>query len=927
LGTLLLPLFARAADPAAAGLVQGVLPNGFRYFILPHASPKNDVSLRLIVRAGSLDERDDERGFAHFVEHTAFNGSRNHPPGTVLALFQRLGLNFGADLNANTGYTHTTYLLDLPVSRPAELDEALSLLRDDADGQTFPRNEVTQESGVIISELNASDSAGRRVSNQLLENLFAGTAVPNRTPLGVLEQISHATPEQLAGFYQRNYLPGRMMLLVVGPVDAPTMVEKISAVFGSIAATTNNPPAPSVSPPAVVGIKPHVIVVPTNKGATVDFAWIGARPPDTVEGRRAELIQRIATSLLETRLALRREREDVTHYGPPRAGYDVLPLGDSLVSHALTIGTNPNAWYDGVELMESEARRARGGVSQSEVDEAVKVLLSSFRRRIIDASGQSAARVADDVARALVSARTWRNPTDDLAEATRALQGLTAVEVTSVLAEIFPSEGLHLVVRVPPDFEIKPDRLVTVYQKSSGKTLKKAAAPESGELTFRYENFGPAGKVTKNERVEDLDLTLAEFANGVRVNVRPSTFEPERFRLRIVFPYNFSFVPSDRGGIADLAGQILLSSNLSKHKESELTRLTKLHGVAAQFSVTHGTPVMGFTGPANALPFTLRLLTALLSDLKMDREHDSIALSRYAAMHHSLLINPRPYALADALYIYTGKDPRVGMNPPEFFQRTSPDEAEDWLTKNVLHGPLEIGIVGDLKSEETVALAAETVGTLPRRNNGGKPGAPISSPTKPSRTEGTAEIPASTSMSCVLWPVRIPDDPRHNAALALATDVLHDRLIIVLREVFGATYSPDVRVYRDAVQRDFAFAAMVNTFDPETAVRWTEGSVRLAARLAEKGVNDEEFTRLREPLRTRYSNDLHNNNWWLNSVVCTAQSRRSNLDEARVHASVVDELTVEEVNQAAQVFKLENVTAHILRPKAPKPGTPPKPKS
>lgn len=115
---------AQSAESARADspLRQGVLPNGLRYAVLPHPSPKGDISLRLIVHAGSLDEHDDERGFAHFVEHMAFDGTLRHPAGSVRNFFQHLGLTFGPDLNANTSYTHTTYLLDLPDGHADQFD-------------------------------------------------------------------------------------------------------------------------------------------------------------------------------------------------------------------------------------------------------------------------------------------------------------------------------------------------------------------------------------------------------------------------------------------------------------------------------------------------------------------------------------------------------------------------------------------------------------------------------------------------------------------------------------------------------------------------------------------------------------------------------------------------------------------------------------
>jgi len=184
------------------------------------------------------------------------------------------------------------------------------------------------------------------------------------------------------------------------------------------------------------------------------------------------------------------------------------------------------------------------------------------------------------------------------------------------------------------------------------------------------------------------------------------------------------------------------------------------------------------------------------------------------------------------------------------------------------------------------------------------------------RHDATADLPASVAVSCVFWPVQTPDDPHHDAALTLATDVLRDRLLVVLREALGLTYTPEARFHRDSVQRDFAFAAMVNTFDPPRALKFTEGSIRLAAQLAQKGLNTEEFVRLREPARTRCADDMRSNAWWLNAVVSTAQSHPEVLDHARQHEKMFDDVTMEEVNEAAKVFAPDKITVLVLRPAA-----------
>ncbi len=467
-----------------------------------------------------------------------------------------------------------------------------------------------------------------------------------------------------------------------------------------------------------------------------------------------------------------------------------------------------------------------------------------------------------------------------------------------------------------PENAIKPDRLIAAYNKSASRDLRGSQA--AGEaLRFQYENFGPPGVVAKEEHVSDLNLTLLTFANGARLNLRPTTFEPERFRLRVVFPHNYSDLPAGAGGVSDLAGQILLNSDLRKHPQSEIGRLLRLRGVNPQFAVNNGTPVFTLSGPSGQLAFALQFLTALLSNLKLDHGHYRVALSRYAGQHQSLTSTPGLLALRAALIVYTGNDRRIAKNPPQFFaNEDGQSAAEEWLRDHILRGNLEIGIVGDFSVAEAKTLAASTVGTLERRRSP-KPGRALTSPAKAERVEGSMELPASTSMSCVLWPVTLPDEPRSNAALTLATDVLRDRAHIVLRETLGATYSPDARVFRDAVQRDFAYVSMINTFDSAQSQKLNLVGLAIAADMASQGVTAEEFERLREPARNRRAQDMRSNSWWVN-MVAVAQRQPGILEEIRRHETVFNEVTLADVNEAARVFKPDRFTSVLLHPASAK---------
>ncbi|MEO5722549.1 MAG: insulinase family protein, partial [Chthoniobacterales bacterium] len=176
-------------DPAA---LFGKLPNGLRYIVRPNPEPKGRVSLRLLVLAGSLQENDDQRGLAHFLEHMAFNGSKNYPPGTLVSFFQRMGMNFGGDTNASTSFERTIYLLELAQADRDTIAEGLRVLGDYAGGLLLTKEEIDRERGVILSEKRVSDSVGYRTFIAQFEAMLGTTRLPRRMPIGEAEVITKA---------------------------------------------------------------------------------------------------------------------------------------------------------------------------------------------------------------------------------------------------------------------------------------------------------------------------------------------------------------------------------------------------------------------------------------------------------------------------------------------------------------------------------------------------------------------------------------------------------------------------------------------------------------------------------------------------------------------------------------------------------------
>ena len=210
--------------------IEGRLANGMHYIVLPNALPRHDIELRLIMRVGSLQEADNQHGGAHFLEHMAFAGAKHLPDGRLVDFFERMGMKYGRDINAFTGFDRTIYWLTLPAPiSPQLMDTTLLAMRDIIDGISFNEQSVKNERGVILEELR-----GYSTGDDFYDLKIGKGVYPKHMPLGTDNDIRTISREALQDFHAQWYLPRYATLVIVGNVDANDVVQRIERTFSSI---------------------------------------------------------------------------------------------------------------------------------------------------------------------------------------------------------------------------------------------------------------------------------------------------------------------------------------------------------------------------------------------------------------------------------------------------------------------------------------------------------------------------------------------------------------------------------------------------------------------------------------------------------------------------------------------------------------------
>ena len=892
------------ADPAVHG---GTLPNGLRYAIRPNAEPKGRVSLRLLVAAGSLHERDDERGLAHFVEHMVFRGTRLHPNGSLTTSLQRLGIGFGPDNTAFTFWDHTIYHLELPDTAEATLREGLSVFREYAEDVTFDPALIDRERDVVLNERDTRDTPEARSGDANLAFLWPKSRQVARKPIGQEAQIRTFKREQFLAFYQAWYRPERMAVVVAGDID-PAVAERLVAdVFGAMKASgpARDEPAdivPAETSPSDI----HVFVDNNLPGASCTFenAFPDPRVPDTHAQRVAELRRGLGFSMLQRRIT-RTARDSGGRYVAPAAsvsrslpGWSVAVLGAS---------GKISDWHAFMADIEQEHRRAYlHGFTASELQLARGAYHTSLDEAVRTSATWPSSWIAGQLAESMVRGTVFATPAAYQKDLAAEIDAATPAECLQEFRHAWGKRAPHVFISTNNLFHVTPAEIAAALNASRAVAVAAPAATRTVE--FAYNDFGPPGKIVRTERTADLDVWQAEFENGTRINFKPTAFDANTVTLCVRVGEGRLGQPRDAPGLNLLANAIVSHGGLGRHSQEELQDLLSQHSISLSFDVDSDALVFSARCARSDLALGLKFIAAYLSDTAYRESAMPDARAAFGSMYSSIAASPAGPISVQALRIVAGGDKRFGTPLPAELEARSIPEVRAWIDPQFKHGPIELGIAGDTTWEEATAAVAASLGALPQRT--ARSALPVRAPVKvlqkPERESYSATTEPKLHQVALSWFCVVTDlgGVHQERRCHLLAAILSDRTRVRLRDELGAAYGCEAEFVQQDGFPNFSYFAVGTTVAPEHARRAIELMKETFESMRKKGLTEEEFARLREPFIRDREVDLRNNNYWVFTVLRDAQQRPERLAAARdrvADSAAISRKELEEI--AARYFK------------------------
>ncbi|MEO8629416.1 MAG: insulinase family protein [Betaproteobacteria bacterium] len=885
--------------PPDPSVVYGSLPNGLRYALMRNDTPKDRISLRLVVNAGSLMETEEQRGLAHFLEHMAFKGSENLPAGDLVQYLERLGMAFGADTNARTSFENTVYQLELPANDAELIGNGLKVMRETADKLTIAAAEVDKERGVILSEKRLRDSPEYRSFTTDLEFLLPDSLISKRAPIGTDAVITVTPRDRLAAFYRKWYRPDRMIVVAVGNFDPAQFAKQIEQQFGSMKSREPDPAQPELGdiaqrgPPALLYSDPDAQTRISLQSVAYTDTTI-----ETKASRVKELELYLANAMISRRLASLAMQGNAGFINGSAQASDLLRFARI---GSISVQSKPDEWKTALSKAEQALRRAlEHGFTQAELNEQKKNLVSAYEQQVKAASTRESRELANDLVEHLTAFSVYTAPQFDLTELNRTLPAITPALAQAALRELWGSRAPRVFVSGPIKAQQPEQEIVQALETSRAQAVTPPA--EGQDEKFAYTGFGTATAIADKKVSSVMEVTQIRFANNVRLNLKRTPFDANTILVGLRFGGGRLELPTDKPGMKVLADHAFVAGGLQKHSLDELNRIIAGHNIGLEFSVEDEAFVFnGRTTPQDLL-LQLQVMTAYLTapgyrPEALEQLHQSLGPT-YLNLTHT----PGGVMQSQVSQFLRSGDPRFGVPPREQVEQRTLEELKTWLNGPLTRGYLEISIVGDFDLDAAQQAVASTFGSLPTRE-AAKPAyteqREVHFPKQRELTTFKFDSRDPKAYATVYWPTTDFSHITEVRRLFVLSKVLEGRILDSIRGKQGLSYSVQGAHSPSIAFPDFGILYALVDSAPDKAETLALQMKEIGAGLATGNITQDELDRARNPLVNELKKLLRENSYLLNAIVSSSQEQPERLQRATTSVAELERMTVADINGTA----------------------------
>lgn len=911
--------------PADKDVRTGKLDNGLTYYIRHNEKPKNQADFYILHDVGAIQENDSQQGLAHFLEHMAFNGTKNLPGKMLTEYLETVGVKFGYNLNAGTSWDQTTYMMkDVPTTRQGIIDSAMLVLHDWSHFIALEPDEIDSERGVIMEELRTRDGASWRSTMQLLKTLGKGSKYEHRNLIGYLDGLKSFQHKELVDFYHQWYRPDYQAIVIVGDVDVDAVENKIKTLMADIPA------------PAADASKKEPIMIPDNEEPIVNiftdpemqgskiqiFVKRPALPKEVnnlVYGEMIDVILAYMSTMENARLQELAMKPDAPFLGAMMDSGD-LGIMPTLNATTFVAATQDGKIPAGFEALYTEMEKVRRyGFTQGEFERAQDNLMRQAERQYANrndrTNGEYVQTYLDNYQKneAMPDAETeWK--LDSM------LLKLVNVDAVNAFAQqtIYPRNQVIFITAPEKEGIVNPtvEEILAIREKVAGSEIaayednvvKEPLIPEDVVLAG-----SPVAKTTQDDVLGTTEWTLA---NGVKVVVKPTTYKADEVILNAQSISGLSILSDEEFYMGELMPAINSMSGVGKFSATELKKQLSGKSVSVQPSTAnYTTTIKGVSSPKD-LETMLQLLYLNFTQPRFDENDYNTVIKMVRAQLDNAKSNPDYIMQEKFTDIAYGHNPRRQMISTEHLDKF------DFAQLPGIYAKLYPGadsftffLIGNVDLETLKPLVEKYIGSIPTT---GAPLKAVDDKSGPVKGAVNEEFTASMQQPKVsvhyLFSGDLPYTLKNKLALTLLTQALNSRYLISVREEKGGTYGVQVWGSTEYVPNPTYTMDIAFDTNEEMADELREIVMKEIEEIAANGPKTEDIEKSREFFAKNWKNTLEQNSGWLNYI---RAKYGSGLDYLGQYEQTLKELTNADVQELAKKILADNNLVQVVMRPAP----------
>ncbi len=852
----------------------GTLPNGMKFYVRQNSRPAARVSLRLAVKAGSINEADDQQGLAHLIEHMAFNGSTHFKPGELVSFFESSGARLGPHVNAYTSFDETVYMLDLPTDKPEIVNQGLTALADFAGGLTLSAEEIDKERGVVIEEWRGGLGAGSRIRDKQLPIVFYKSRYADRLPIGKPEILRAAPAARLRSFYDTWYRPDRIAVVAVGDMDPQKLEQSIRTTFADIKA--RGPAAADPDRTVPLHDQPLVSVVadPEVTRSNVSILRKRTRESETrVADYRRSLLERFVDQMIEERFNELARKPDAKFLG---AGASNSSLSRGVATFSMDAAVEDGKLEDGVGVLAKEAKRLREfGFTTPEMERAKSWMAAFYERAYNERDKTESGSYASEYVGNFLEGEPSPGIAYEHQLVQQLLPGITVNEASALIKSLLVDNS-RVILAISPQ---KPNiRIPAEADVQAALTTANAAPVEAWTetaMTRALMETPPApGAIGERRSIDNLGITVVKFGNGIEAWLKPTDFKNDQIIFNLNAVGGASLAPPADYVEASLATGYVGLSGVGGLKALDLQKVLtgKLASARPFVSLaTHG--ISGSAAPAQ-LETALQLLYQTFTQPGDDPEAFTLMKRQLEASVANRGRSPGQVFAEKLSEINSSKHYTSEPLTAERIAKLDKEKMLSFYRQRFSNaGDFTFFMVGAFSVNDALPLLARYVGSLPSRGaaNTGSASGPRSAAyrdvglhfpqaAEQARVELGREPRGQTVMSFYADP---SEDPNEQERVSQMATVLETALRDILREELGQTYTVSVGLSQPLPQRGAGYMQVRFGAAPENIEAMRARVLKEIKRLQDEGPSEDLTNRAKENARRTYEVALKQNDYWL----------------------------------------------------------------